>query len=123
MQTAIVVAAIYIGVNLILTALATWVQRKFVGEKKILEVSMVAETDAGTGLAPGRPLRAQDARQVLHQELDGGGVRVEPVGALGEAVTLVVVHPQLAVDALAVEGGLDLLGPLTAARAGRWRRG
>ena len=49
----IVVAALYVSVNLVLTWIATWVQRKFVGEKKILEVSMVAETDAGTGLAPG----------------------------------------------------------------------
>ena len=32
-QTAIVVTAIYVVVNLILTALATWVQRKYVGEK------------------------------------------------------------------------------------------
>ena len=56
------------------------------------------------------PSSTSARRQVLHQELDGGGVRVDPVGALGEAVTLVVVHPQLAVDALAVEGGLDLPG-------------
>jgi glutamate transport system permease protein len=49
----IVVAALYVSVNLVLTWIATWVQKKFVGEKKILEVSMVAETDAGTGLAPG----------------------------------------------------------------------
>ena len=34
---------LYIGVNLLLTWLATWVQKKFVGEKKILEVSMVGE--------------------------------------------------------------------------------
>ena len=53
LQTVIVIAAMYVSVNLVLTWIATWVQRKFVGEKKILEVSMVAETDAGTGLAPG----------------------------------------------------------------------
>jgi glutamate transport system permease protein len=52
MQTVLVVAALYVSVNLVLTWIATWVQKKFVGEKKILEVSMVAETDAGTGLAP-----------------------------------------------------------------------
>jgi glutamate transport system permease protein len=52
LQTVIVVAALYVSVNLVLTWIATWVQKKFVGEKKILEVSMVAETDAGAGLAP-----------------------------------------------------------------------
>ena len=46
--TIIVIATIYIVVNLLLTALATWVQKKFVGEKKVLEVSMVADTDVGT---------------------------------------------------------------------------
>ena len=53
MQTVIVIASIYVSVNLVLTWIATWVQRKFVGEQKILEVSMTAEADAGTGLAPG----------------------------------------------------------------------
>jgi glutamate transport system permease protein len=53
LQTVIVIAAMYVSVNLVLTWIATWVQRKFVGEKKILEVSMTAEADAGTGLAPG----------------------------------------------------------------------
>jgi glutamate transport system permease protein len=43
--TMIVVAALYIAVNLLLTALATWAQRKLVGERKPLQVSMVA---AGT---------------------------------------------------------------------------
>ena len=51
-QTVIVVAALYVVVNLILTAIATWVQRRFVGERKPLEVLMVAQTDPGTGLAP-----------------------------------------------------------------------
>ena len=45
--TAIVLAAIYIVVNLLLTLVATWVQKKFVGEKKPLEVSMVAHMDDG----------------------------------------------------------------------------
>ena len=45
--TAIVLAAMYIAVNLVLTALATWVQKKFVGEKKPLEVSMVGNLDGG----------------------------------------------------------------------------
>ncbi len=49
LQTALVVAAIYIIVNLLLTVLATWLQKKLVGEKKILEVSMVGITDADTG--------------------------------------------------------------------------
>ena len=45
--TAIVLAGIYIGVNLLLTLAATWVQKKFVGEKKPLEVSMVGHLDDG----------------------------------------------------------------------------
>jgi hypothetical protein len=32
-------------VNLILTVIATWVQKKFVGEKKILQVAMVGEEE------------------------------------------------------------------------------
>jgi glutamate transport system permease protein len=44
-QTVIVVAALYILVNLLLTWVATWVQRRFVGEKKIDE-SAVFGTDA-----------------------------------------------------------------------------
>jgi glutamate transport system permease protein len=43
--TVAVLAVIYIVLNLILTAIATWVQKKFVGEKKVLEVSMVGEAD------------------------------------------------------------------------------
>ena len=61
-----------------------------------------------SGVEPSPALQAMQ-RQVLDQELDGRGVRVDPVGALGEAVPLVVVDPQLAVDALAVESCLDLL--------------
>lgn len=41
--TIIVITAIYVIVNLLLTALAMWLQRKFVGEKKVLEVGMVGE--------------------------------------------------------------------------------
>jgi len=40
--TVMVLAAIYITVNLLLTWIATWVQKKFVGEKK-LEVPMVGD--------------------------------------------------------------------------------
>jgi glutamate transport system permease protein len=45
--TAIVLAALYIAANLVLTALATLAQKRFVGEKKPLEVSMVGNLDAG----------------------------------------------------------------------------
>jgi glutamate transport system permease protein len=41
--TIIVVAALYIAANLVLTAIATWVQKRFVGEKKPLEVGMVGD--------------------------------------------------------------------------------
>ncbi len=44
-QTVIVVAALYILVNLLLTWVATWVQRRFVGEKRI-DDSAVFGTDA-----------------------------------------------------------------------------
>ncbi len=46
----LVIAAIYIGLNLILTALATLAQRRFVGEKKVLEVPMVGEADPNAAL-------------------------------------------------------------------------
>lgn len=47
----IVIAAIYIVVNLVLTALATFVQKRFVGEKKVLHVAAVGEQAAeGTAL-------------------------------------------------------------------------
>ena len=49
--TAIVLAVLYISANLVLTTIATWVQRKFVGEKKPLEVSMVGLSDLDTGRA------------------------------------------------------------------------
>jgi glutamate transport system permease protein len=45
--TMIVVAALYIIVNLLLTWLATWVQKKYVGEKKPLEVGMVGNLNGG----------------------------------------------------------------------------
>lgn len=47
--TMIVVAALYILVNLLLSALATWLQKKFVGEKKPLEVSMVGQVGQPDG--------------------------------------------------------------------------
>jgi glutamate transport system permease protein len=45
--TAIVLASIYIIVNLLLTLAATWAQKKFVGQKKPLEVSAVGHLDDG----------------------------------------------------------------------------
>jgi glutamate transport system permease protein len=42
LQTAIVLAALYIIVNLLLTLLATWLQKKLVGERKQLSVGMTA---------------------------------------------------------------------------------
>jgi glutamate transport system permease protein len=48
--TAMVLAAIYIVVNLVLTYLATLVQKRFVGEKKPLEVSMVGHLDDGSAV-------------------------------------------------------------------------
>lgn len=45
-QTVIVIALLYIIANLILTYVATWVQKRFVGEKTI-SVPMVGEANAG----------------------------------------------------------------------------
>jgi len=54
--TVIVVALLYIVMNLILTAIATWVQHKLVGERKPLEVlQVIGKTDAGTGLTQAGP--------------------------------------------------------------------
>lgn len=44
----IVIAGIYLVLNLLLTALANWVQRRFVGERKQLEVSAVGTADQRT---------------------------------------------------------------------------
>jgi glutamate transport system permease protein len=46
-----VIAAFYITLNLILTAIANWVQKKYVGEKKALEVPMVGEDTPKAGAA------------------------------------------------------------------------
>lgn len=46
-QAAIVVTAIYVAVNLLLTAIATWVQKKFVGEKQLV-VPGAGNTDGRT---------------------------------------------------------------------------
>ena len=45
--TMIVIASLYISVNLVLTGLATWAQKKYVGEKKPLEISMVGNLEGG----------------------------------------------------------------------------
>jgi glutamate transport system permease protein len=47
-QTAIVVAAMYVAVNLVLTAIATWVQKRYVGERR-LEVPMVGQDGYAAG--------------------------------------------------------------------------
>ena len=47
LQTAIVLAALYIVVNLLLTLAATWLQRRLVGERKQLDVGMTAIVNAG----------------------------------------------------------------------------
>lgn len=43
--TTLVIAALYIVTNLVLTAIATVAQRRFVGEKEMLQVGMVGEHD------------------------------------------------------------------------------
>lgn len=45
--TAIVITAIYIVVNLLLTALATWLQRRLVGEKNPIDLTRVGNMDGG----------------------------------------------------------------------------
>lgn len=45
--TVIVLAVLYILINLLLTGVAMWVQRRFVGERKMLAVPMVGEADTG----------------------------------------------------------------------------
>jgi glutamate transport system permease protein len=45
--TVIVITSIYVVLNLILTWLATMAQKRFVGEKKVLEVPMVGDAQVG----------------------------------------------------------------------------
>jgi glutamate transport system permease protein len=54
-QSTLVIALIYVVVNLILTALAVWVQRRFVGEKR-LEVPMVGAAAGDDALSRGAPV-------------------------------------------------------------------
>jgi glutamate transport system permease protein len=49
-QSTLVIAALYVVVNLVLTALAIWVQRRYVGEKR-LQVPMVGDAATGAGEA------------------------------------------------------------------------
>lgn len=44
--TIIVITAIYVIINLLLTLLATWIQKKFVGEKRVLDVPMVGQAQS-----------------------------------------------------------------------------
>lgn len=52
-QTIIVIALLYIVMNLVLTAVATWVQRRFVGEKNPIDLTRAGNLDGGqnTGAA------------------------------------------------------------------------
>jgi glutamate transport system permease protein len=50
LQTAIVLATMYIAMNLVLTWIATWVQRKLVGEKKPLDVDVVGAPGSGAAV-------------------------------------------------------------------------
>ena len=50
LQTAIVLATMYIAMNLVLTWIATWVQRKLVGEKKPLDVNVVGAPESGAAV-------------------------------------------------------------------------
>lgn len=45
--TAILITALYVAVNLVLTFLATMLQKRLVGEKKILDVPMVGDAQSG----------------------------------------------------------------------------
>jgi glutamate transport system permease protein len=49
--TAIVITGIYVAVNLVLTWIATLVQKRLVGEKKVLDVPMVGEAQSQGGLS------------------------------------------------------------------------
>lgn len=47
LPTVFVIALLYIACNLVLTGIATWVQRRFVGERKPLEVNAVGAPASG----------------------------------------------------------------------------
>ena len=48
----LVIGGMYVAVNLVLTAIATWVQRRYVGEKDMLKVSAVGEQGCGMDGGP-----------------------------------------------------------------------
>lgn len=48
--TTLVIAGLYVLTNLVLTAIAMWAQRRFVGEKEMLKVSVVGDTGAAGGV-------------------------------------------------------------------------
>jgi glutamate transport system permease protein len=50
LQTVLVVGAIYIACNLVLTWVATWAQRRFVGERKPLAVTVVGSPTSGAAV-------------------------------------------------------------------------
>lgn len=54
-QTALVLAAMYVAVNLVLTAIATWVQRRYVGERATLDTTSVGPNALASGGAQGTP--------------------------------------------------------------------
>ena len=53
MPTTLVIAGLYVLTNLVLTVIATWAQKRFVGEKEMLQVSMVGEADQNQSAAIG----------------------------------------------------------------------
>lgn len=48
--TTLVIAGLYVLTNLVLTAIATWAQRRFVGEKDMLKVSAVGNAGDAVGI-------------------------------------------------------------------------
>ena len=113
--TIIVIGAMYVIVNLLLTWLAMWVQRSFVGEKKVLEVSMVGE---GTPAPPSPLALSQRGGPLGHVQpddaLDDDGA-VASYAAHPDAHVGVVAGPLLGVglgDAGDVRVGLGRVGDL-----------
>ena len=53
LQVVAVVALLYISVNLVLTGIATWVQKKFVGEKNPIDLTRAGNMDGGQNTGGG----------------------------------------------------------------------
>ena len=51
--TILVISSLYVAMNLVLTWIATWVQRRFVGERKQLTIPMVGEADPDAKVTQG----------------------------------------------------------------------